>query len=539
MKIVTLSNFSSDFLSRFIGKRLQGEIIDSGYDQYAQLISVKDSQLYQSHHDAALLVLDFSKLLVSMNLEEIKVFLGQLAECYSRYSNGNILIISNAYLKRDVTVTKGAVIIARNKNFQESLNMFLAQLSQQNKGVCVFDILSVYEEHGYYNLTDHNISLFSDNPFSKLGLEIISNEITDYVNAILCSRKKCLVLDFDNTLWGGIAGEDGLNVKIGGDRLGGMYMQFQREIMKLKDKGVLLASCSKNNMEDAKKIFDNSPDMILKWDDFIVHKVNWERKDINILEIANDLNIGDDSIVFIDDSASERLLVSEGTNANVPDFPRDLDLVRMISQIDRKYFSALIVTQEDTLKHRQYLENIQRKSVIKNYRDINGFINSLEIKLFIRLNDLGDLDRAFQLTHKTNQFNFTTNRYSKNEMADMINSDVVDVLTCRVEDRFGDYGTTVLLIVLKEGLIWKIDSFLMSCRVLGKHIENAVLNFYLTNHYSGEVLKAYYKPSEKNKQLHDKYEDLGFVEVERSPSLVTYQLEAIKEFDLLVEVNYG
>ena len=139
MKIVTLSNFSSDFLSRFIGKRLQGEIIDSGYDQYAQLISVKDSQLYQSHHDAALLVLDFSKLLVSMNLEEIKVFLGQLAECYSRYSNGNILIISNAYLKRDVTVTKGAVIIARNKNFQESLNMFLAQLSQQNKGVCVFD----------------------------------------------------------------------------------------------------------------------------------------------------------------------------------------------------------------------------------------------------------------------------------------------------------------------------------------------------------------------------------------------------------------
>jgi FkbH-like protein len=539
MKIVTLSNFSSGFLSRFIGKLLQGEIIDSDYDQYAQLISFKDSQLYQSHHDAALLLLDFNKLLFSINVEEIKAFLAELAKCYSEYSNGNILIINNAYLKRDVTVTKDTVIIANNKNIQENLNLFLAQLSKQNKSVCVFDILSVYEEHGYYNLTDHHVSLFSDNPFSKFGLKVISTEITDYVNAILSSRKKCLVLDFDNTLWGGIAGEDGPNVKVGGDRLGIMYMQFQKEIKKLKDKGVLLASCSKNNMEDAKKIFENSPNMILKWDDFIVHKVNWQRKDINILEIASELNIGDDSIVFIDDSAAERLLVSEGTNAHVPEFPSDLDLVRMISEIDRKCFSALTVTQEDAVKHRQYLDNIQRTSMSKKSRNISDFINSLEIKLFIKLNEMSDLDRAFQLAHKTNQFNFTTNRYSKNEMEDMMNSDAVDVLTCRVEDRFGDYGTTVLLIVLKEGLTWKIDSFLMSCRILGKQVENAVLNWYLTNRYSGEVLEAYYKPSEKNNQLENKYEELGFTEIERSASIVSYKLEIIKEFDLLVEVNYG
>ena len=538
MKIVTLSNFSSGFLSRFINKRSELEIVDAEYDQYVQLMCLKDSQLYQSHHDAALLLLDFNKLIVSMNVEEIKVFLTELSECYSRYSNDKMLIIGNAYVKRNVTTTKNAVISASSKKIQENINRFLELLALKTKVVCIFDILSIYEEHGYYNLTDHQISLISDNPFSKMGLEIISTEISDYLGAILSSRKKCLVLDFDNTLWGGIAGEDGLSVNIGGDRLGQTYMEFQREIKKLKDKGVLLASCSKNNMEDARNIFDNSPNMILKWDDFIVHKVNWERKDINILEIASELNIGDDSLVFIDDSASERLLVMDGTKANVAEFPKDLDLVRMISEIDRRFFSTLVFTQEDTVKHRQYLENIQRTSTSKKYTSINDFINSLEIKLFIKLNDLNDLDRAFQLVHKTNQFNFTTKRYSKNELEEMMNSNTVDVLTCRVEDRFGDYGMTVLLIVLKEGATWKIDNFLMSCRVLGKQVENAVLNWYLSHRFEGDFLEAQYIQSGKNNQLENKYVELGFVEIGRSSELVDYQLKIIKEFDLLIEVNY-
>ena len=538
MKIVSLSNFSSGFLTRFINKLLPGEIIDSEYDQYVQMISFKDSQLYQNEHDAALLLLDYGKLLISMNEEEVKALLTELAECYSENSNGKILIINNVFLKRDVTFTKDTVIASKNKIIQKDLNLFLAQLSTKNKCVCIFDILSVYEEHGYYNLTDHNVSLFSDNPFSKLGLETISAEITDYINAIFSSRKKCLVLDFDNTLWGGIAGEEGLNVKIGGDRMGSMYMQFQKEIKKLKEKGVLLASCSKNNLEDAKKIFDYSSNMILKWEDFIIHKVNWERKDVNILEIANELNIGDDSIVFIDDSASERLLVSEGTNVYVPEFPSDLDLVKMISEIDRKCFSSFIVTHEDSVKHSQYLDNIKRASSSKKFSNINDFINSLEIKLFIKLNDMSDLDRAFQLSQKTNQFNFTTNRYSKNEIEGMMLDPLVDVLTCRVEDRFGDYGTTVLLVIFKDDIAWKIDSFLMSCRVLGKQVENAVLNWYLTNCFNGKILEAFYKPTEKNKQLENKYEELGFIETNRSELCVNYKLDSIRKFDLSIEVKY-
>jgi FkbH-like protein len=538
MKIITLSNFSAGFLSRFISTKLHGEIVDSEYGQYVQLMCINGSELYQTPHNAALLLLDYNNLLSSMRLDKVKSLLIELTECYFQYSNGNILIINNAYLKRGVTSVGDAVIYNSSKNTQADINLFLNQLSKQNKSICVFDMLSIYEEHGYYNLTDHNINLISDNPFSKLGLEMISSEIVDYVNAILGSKKKCLVLDFDNTLWGGIAGEDGLNVKIGDDRLGGVYLQFQKEIKKLKDKGVLLASCSKNNLEDAKKIFDSNPNMILKWDDFIIHKVNWERKDINVLEISDELNIGDDSLVFIDDSPTERLLVAKGTNAKVPEFPKDFDLIRMISEVDRKYFSTNVVTVEDTVKHQQYLGNIQRTNMSKKYSDISDFINSLEMKLFIKLNDKGDLERAFQLAQKTNQFNFTTNRYSKNEIQDLMNSSTADVLTCRVEDRFGDYGTTVLLVILREGLTWKIDNFLMSCRVLGKQVENAVLNWYLTNRYNGENLEAYYKPTKKNKQLENKYEELGFINLEKTSSCYIYQLESIRKFNLSVEVYY-
>lgn len=538
MKIASLSNFSCGFLSHYINREFQGEVIDLEYDQYIQLISFKDSELYKIEYDAAMLLIDYGKLLISRSEEEIKTLLMELTESYLEHSNGKTLIINNCYLKRDVTFTKDAAIFSKNKVIQENLNLYLTQLSQQNQSLCIFNILSVYEEHGYYNLSDHNVSLFSDNPFSKLGLQIISSEIIDYINAIFSSRKKCLVLDFDNTLWGGIAGEDGLNVKIGGDRTGEIYMQFQKEIKKLKDKGVILASCSKNNVEDAKKIFDNTPNMILKWEDFIIHKVNWQRKDINILEIADELNIGDDSIVFIDDSASERLLVSEGTNVYVPEFPKDLDLVRMISEIDRKYFSALTVTKEDSVKHDQYLENIKRKNSSKKYKNINDFINSLNIKLHIKLNDINDLDRAFQLANKTNQFNFTTKRYLKKEMEDMMLDDQIDVLTCNIEDRFGDYGTTALLIVFKTNATYKIDTFLMSCRVLGKKVEHAVINWYISNLYKGKTLEASYIPTKKNNQLENKYEEFGFVETKRTAVCVNYKFDNLKKLDLSIEVNY-
>lgn len=537
MKVVTLSNFSSGFLTRFISNKIDFEIVDAEYNQYMQLISIPTSSLYKEGHDVALLILDYSTLLRSMTLKEVQDLLLDLVESYTQNSHGlGTLLISNTFIPRGITNTNSGGIYYQNKITQREINDYIERVVSEKNNVYVFDLLSIYEEYGYYSLTDNNIKIFSDNPFSKYGLEVVSDEIADYINALLSSRKKCLVLDFDNTLWGGIAGEDALNVNVGSDRFGEQFFKFQLEIKKLKEKGVLLASCSKNNFEDAKMIFDKHPNMILKWDDFISHKVNWERKDINILEISNELNIGDDSLVFIDDSPTERLLVKEGTKATVPDFPKDMDLLKLISEVDRKFFSSNSVTPEDTFKHRQYLENIQRSEEKKKFKGLDSFINALDMKLYIKINNESDLERAFQLTQKTNQFNFTTKRYSKIDLIKLIECESSDVITCRVEDRFGDYGVTALIVILKNEKSYHIDTFLMSCRILGKKVENVLLNWYLKNRYDGDELTALYKPTLKNKQLEKKYLELGFDVVSESELETTYFLKRIEDINLSIEV---
>jgi len=539
MKVVTLSNFSSGFLTRFISGKIDCEIVDSEYNQYMQLISIPTSSLYKEGHDIALLILDYSTLLQSMTLDEVQDLLLELVESYAENSHGvGTLLVNNVFIPRGVTSINSDGIYYQSKIVQRKINNHIEQVVSKKNNVYVFDLLSIYEEYGYYSITDNSIKIFSDNPFSKYGLEVISSEISYCINALLSNRKKCLVLDFDNTLWGGIAGEDALGVNVGLDRLGEQFLKFQIEIKKLKEKGVLLAACSKNNLEDAKLVFDKHPNMILKWDDFIVHKVNWERKDINVLEIANELNIGDDSLVFIDDSPTERLLVKEGTKAIVPDFPKDMDLLRFISLIDRKFFSSSSLTSEDKVKHRQYLENIQRTKEKKRFRDLDSFINGLDMKLHVKVNNADDLERAFQLVQKTNQFNFTTKRYSKNELLHLINSKNADVITCRVEDKFGDYGITALMVILKENNSYHIDNFLMSCRVLGKKVENVLLNWYLTNIYDGDELTSKYKPTLKNKQLENKYLELGFCVVSESELETNYSLNEIEVLNLSTEVNF-
>ncbi|EPF7653006.1 HAD-IIIC family phosphatase [Vibrio vulnificus] len=538
MKVITLSNFSVRFLSRFIEKKLNVDIVDSEYDQYMQQICLQDSVLYQSSHDVALLFLDFQKLLQKMVVDDVLQMLSELVVNYVQYNTGGVLLIANAYIKRGVSVADSYGICDENKQAQNIINEHLNALAASESCVMIFDLLAVYQDHGYLSLTDHQIYLLSDSPFSKLGLEVVSSELSNYLNGLFSPSKKCLVLDFDNTLWAGIAGEDGINVKVGDDRLGEVYRQFQWQIKKLKDKGILLAACSKNNIEDAKLIFDNHPNMVLCWDDFIIHKVNWQRKDLNIVEIARELNIGDDSLVFIDDSASERLLVSEGTNAVVPDFPKDLDLLKLIFTIDRAYFSTHKVTEEDISKHQQYVQNIQRGELSKKFTDINDFINSLRMHLYIRLNNLDDLDRAYQLVQKTNQFNFTNKRYTRNELVELFQSESVDVLSCRVEDRFGDYGMTALLIVRKDSQHYIIDNFVMSCRVLGKKVEDVIMHWYLTNVYEGSMCFAQYIPSAKNKQLENKYSDLGFELVEQTSEGRYYKLSDIQRHTLSIEVHY-
>lgn len=348
-------------------------------------------------------------------------------------------------------------------------------------------------------------------------------------------RKKCLVLDLDNTLWGGVIGEDGVSgIQIGGEYPGNVFQFFQEEILKISRTGIILAICSKNNLNDILEVFENHPQMILRKKDFLIIKSNWEDKATNIISISKELNIGLDSIVFIDDNPSERLLIKNLLpEVVVPEFPdKQYLLPDFIKDLSDKYFSAYALTKEDEFKLQSYQENKLRQELRTSIVDFEGYIKNLEIELFIQGADEYTISRISQMTQKTNQFNLTTIRYSENEIHEIIkNNGKIFHLT--VKDRFGDNGITGLIILKEEDLsVINIDTFLLSCRVLGRDIEKEFLNqilLYLKK-MKYKIVKSEYIHSLKNEQTKDFFEKMNFKLVENISANKKYKL-LLDEFE--------
>jgi FkbH-like protein len=334
------------------------------------------------------------------------------------------------------------------------------------------------------------------------------------VRAIEMKRKKCLVLDLDNTLWGGVLGEDGVKgVALGGNYPGNVFLLFQQQLLELSRQGVILAACSKNNIEDVRQMWREHPNVVLKKEHFAAIHINWNNKTDNIQEIAQELNIGLDSLVFLDDSPSERELVKRFLpEVTVPDFPAQPYMLPVFfKKIAEQYFTIYALTDEDKTKTEQYKAIAHRAQAQRSFIDMDEYLRWLEIELTIAdINDL-TLTRAAQMTQKTNQFNLTTRRYTDTDIRNKLAMGS-RIFTLSVRDRFGDSGITGLCIVDMAGETAHLDSFLLSCRILGKHIEEAFLNFvlnYLKQQGVGNV-QAQYIPTAKNIQVKDFYAKNGF-----------------------------
>lgn len=318
-------------------------------------------------------------------------------------------------------------------------------------------------------------------------------------------RKKCLVLDLDNTLWGGVVGEDGVEgILLSGSYPGKAFHLWQEGLKELEKSGVMLAICSKNNMADVDEVWAKRDDMLLQKNDFVAIRINWQDKATNIRELAEELNIGLDSMVFVDDNPTERELIKQQfPEVAVPDFPaQPYGLMGLYNVLVENYFGAYRITQEDRAKTTQYIANAQRKQQQAAFTNMEEYLQSLEMRLRIEKVNVATLQRVAQLTQKTNQFNLTTRRYTEADIQRMVDEGA-DVWTLTVSDKFGDYGLTGVMIVA-DG---KIDTLLMSCRVLGKGIEMAFVKKVLSE-YNGEI-KAEYIPTAKNQQVADFYERLG------------------------------
>jgi FkbH-like protein len=333
---------------------------------------------------------------------------------------------------------------------------------------------------------------------------------------------KCIALDLDNTLWDGVIGDDGLSgIGLGqGHAVGEAYVEFQRYLQNLGKRGVILAVCSKNDEVNARLPFQQHPDMVLREADISCFVANWSDKAANLRHIASTLNIGVDSIVFVDDNPFERNLVREALpSVAAPELPQDPSAyVSCLSEAG--YFEALSLTDEDLVRVEQYRANADREQVRQSSTDMAGYLQALNMELTWNKVDGISLPRVVQLINKTNQFNLTTKRYSESDVRALIDDQNAVSLHLRLTDRFGDNGIIAVVIaklVADGGLL--IDSWLMSCRVLGRQVEETTLNLLAGQ---AKTLGAWkligeYIPTPKNGIVKEHYAKLGFVPTGNQP----------------------
>jgi FkbH-like protein len=426
----------------------------------------------------------------------------------------HIFVTSNIHIKGQLDQCKNYNAKGDAKSYQSEFNRLLRGLAIEYPYFFVFDLLSIIERYGYQNLYDDALWHLGQVRLNGKANKLVCESFLSLLTGIVNQSKKCLVLDLDNTIWGGVVGEDGLDgIKLGKCNDGQVFKKLQKSIRSLQKKGVILALASKNNLEDVEEVFKCHDEMVLRWDDFSATKINWASKDKNIKEIAIDLNIGEDSLVFLDDNEFERELVRRNTDAVVPEFPNGIEkILDFFYDVDFSYFSKMQIIDDDRDKIRQYQENALRATKKNEYSSIDGFIRSLEIVLEIEEFKETNLNRIVQLTQKTNQFNLTTCRYTHGQIHDLVATGN-KVFTGKVKDRFGDSGIVCLLILQPQDCDIYVDTFLMSCRVIGRKIEREFFFACLEKVRQGEqydVVRAKYSPTRKNKLVEKVYEEFGF-----------------------------
>lgn len=316
------------------------------------------------------------------------------------------------------------------------------------------------------------------------------------------NNKKCIILDLDNTLWGGIIGEDGLGgIELSLSGKGAGFIAFQQALLDLYNRGIILAINSRNNFEDAIKVIRSHPNMILKENNFAAIRINWNDKASNVAELAKEINIGLDSMVFLDDDPMNRALVKEMLpKVEVPELPKNpSDYARFL--ISLPYFSSGAVTDEDKMRGNLYVTERLRKEAEKTFTNKKQFLKNLGLELEVYTDDPSSIARLAQLTGKTNQFNVNKQPLTEKEIVKLIRSPKYKVFHGRAVDRFGDHGIIIFAVAENKGDLWNISSFLMSCRVIGRGIEEAFLASLgkIAKGAKAKKISIKFIPTEKNK----------------------------------------
>lgn len=406
-----------------------------------------------------------------------------------------------------------ALLPGSRTSMRRAFNFHLPAAAAQ-AGVQLFDLEQVAMTSGLNTWHDHGYWFHSKHPFAPGLAPTAAFQAARFLAGGLGGAKKALVLDLDNTLWGGVIGDDGLaGIKLGNGADGEAFAAFQAYLKNLTDRGIILAVASKNEESAAKAPFLEHPAMVLRLDDIAVFKADWRNKADNIREIAEILNIGLDSLVFVDDNPAERALVlAELPMVAVPEMPADP--AAYIPALDSlAFFETTAYSKEDRARGRMYLENARRHEARIHLTNIDDYLKSLEMKADSGPAEAFALPRMAQLVNKSNQFHPTTTRYTEQELRVLAENGRNVVRWFSLTDRFGDYGLIAVLVLKPQGRALVIDTWAMSCRVLERGMEE-----FIIRELAGAALAAgadeligLYRPTPKNALVAGLYEKLGFI----------------------------
>jgi FkbH-like protein len=522
----------------FYPESQHAEFLLGDYDNYISEIIDESSRLGEFQPEVIVLVPSHRRCAYSGHLFDAR----EKQEAEARATAAHILELCQAAHRRtgaEIVLTNFALpgrfdpgpyrtrTLASDWNFRKLVNLELGLNAPSNVHICDVEFLSA--RRGTLTAWDARAWFESKQPYGpELTLDV-ARETAHLINSLRKSPKKVAVLDLDNTLWGGVVGDDGLDgIEIGDTSpRGEAFKAFQQYLLSLTGRGTLLAVCSKNDYEKAVEPFEKHPEMALRLKDVVSFKANWLPKSENIRQIAADLNLGLDSFVFIDDNPAEvdivRQFVPEVETILLSDDPSEY--VAMLQ--DSRFFEPQSLTAEDLERVGQYKQEAQRQELLSAVTDMDAYLESLGMEGVIREFRAVDAPRISQLINKSNQFNLTTRRRTEAQVQAVIADRACFGFTVRLADRFGDYGLISVVIGKVQGGEAEIDTWLMSCRVLKRQVEEEVLNeiVRLARMHGCTRIKGVYLPSAKNGMVRNHYPALGFTPTVVADDRLEFELD--------------
>ncbi len=550
VSIALLSSSSLQLFDGVLRKEMQrwgwaAKIWEAGFNQFRQEIANPASGLYDFQPDVVILHLDGEDLFAGWlrdpfqgDSESRRASAQQAAREVENWAAAiraelpRALIVLNTVYLPPVNALTGLEYHSPwgLGDLAAQFNIELGRIAARESDVLVNDVAAAMSDLGYRQWFDARLWRLARCRMSSAAMKRLARNLAALVRAWMGQTCKCLALDLDNTLWGGIVGEDGSQgIVLAEEGPGLAFTEFQEELAHLSRKGVLLAICSKNNEEDALEAIRSHPSMRLREDSFAARRINWQDKAQNLKELAAELNIGLDSFVFVDDNPAERSLVRMSLpEVYVPEWPHDPgEYKAALVDLAGEYFCRVAVTAEDRERNAMYRAESGRASLAATAGSLTDYYRSLQMRAQIALADSFSIPRIAQLTQKTNQFNLTTRRYTEADIRALAGRPDAIVLSLHLRDRFANQGIVgVMILTERHERAWWIDTLLLSCRVIGRGVESAFVGFaqQLLHGRGAREMLGEYLPGKKNNLAANVYKDLGFEQIGEETGTTKWRL---------------